>query len=50
LFKDENIGFILYLSDDAPSSNKEERIVRLEPREALIWLNESAEDGGTFWS
>jgi len=50
LFRDENIGFILYLSDDAQSSNMEERIIRLEPREALIWLNETAEDGGTFWS
>jgi hypothetical protein len=50
LFSDENIGFILYLSDDAQSSNMEERIIRLEPREALIWLNETAEDGGTFWS
>jgi hypothetical protein len=39
---------MLYLSDDAQSSNVEERIIRLEPREALIWLNETAEDGGTF--
>ena len=50
LFRDENIGFILYLSDDVQFSNVEERIIRLEPREALIWLNEAAEDGGTFWS
>ena len=50
LFRDENVGFILYLWDDAQSSNMEERIIRLEPREALIWLNETAEDGGTFWS
>ena len=50
LFRDENNGFILYLSDGAAASNTEERIIRLELREALIWLNETPEDGGTFWS
>ena len=50
LFRDENNGFILYLSDGAPASNMEERIIRLEMREALIWLNETPEDGGTFWN
>jgi hypothetical protein len=49
LFRDEN-GFILYLSDSVASSNMEERIVRLEMREALIWLNETPEDGGAFWN
>jgi hypothetical protein len=50
LFRDENSGFILYLSDGVPSSNMEERIIRLEMREALIWLNETPEDGGAFWN
>lgn len=50
LFRDENSGFILYLSDGAPSSNMEERIIRLEMREALIWLNETPDDGGAFWN
>ena len=50
LFRDENNGFILYLSDGGSSSNMEERIVRLEMREALIWLNEPPEDGGAFWN
>jgi hypothetical protein len=50
LFRDENNEFILYLSGEVQSSNMEERIIRLEPREALIWLNETAEDGGAFWS
>jgi hypothetical protein len=50
LFRDENNGFILYLSDGVNSANIEERIIRLETREALIWLNETAEDGGGFWS
>jgi hypothetical protein len=49
LFRDAN-GFILYLSDDVNSANMEERIIRLETREALIWLNESSDDGGEFWS
>jgi hypothetical protein len=49
LFRDEN-GFILYLSDSVAASKAEERIIRLEVREALIWLNETPEDGGTFWN
>jgi len=49
LFRDQNDGFILYLSDVEDPSNSEERIIHLEPREALIWLNETPEDGGTFW-
>jgi len=50
LFKDANNGFILYLSDGVNSSGTEERIIRLETREALIWLNETSDDGGAFWS
>jgi hypothetical protein len=50
LFRDENNGFILYLSDGVSPSNMEERIIRLEMREALIWLNETTEDGGAFWN
>jgi hypothetical protein len=50
LFKDANNGFILYLSDGVNSSNMEERIIRLETREALIWLNETSDDGAAFWS
>lgn len=50
LFRDENNGFILYLSDSVTASKTEERIIRLEMREALIWLNETPEDGGAFWN
>jgi hypothetical protein len=50
LFKDANNGFILYLSDGVNSANMEERVIRLETREALIWLNETSDDGGAFWS
>jgi hypothetical protein len=37
LFRDEN-GFLLYLSKEGSSSSKEERIIRLQAREVLIWL------------
>ena len=50
LFRDENSGFILYLSDSVTASKTEEKLIRLEMREALIWLNETPEDGGAFWN
>ena len=50
LFYDEGNGFILYLSDGLASSVTEERLIRLEMREALLWLNEDPEDSGTFWN
>ena len=48
LFHDEE-GFLLYLSGGDLSSTAEERVVFLELREALIWLNEPPEDQGSFW-
>jgi len=50
LFHDEGKGFLLYLSGGDSSSTAEERVVFLELREALIWLNEPPEDQGSFWS
>jgi hypothetical protein len=50
LFLDGNNCFVLYLSDGVPSSNMKERIIRLEMREALIWLNETSQDEGSFWN
>jgi len=48
LFRDDDNGFILYLSGGlAPAV--EERIVRLDMREALIWLNETSQVEGSFW-
>ena len=47
LFRDDDNGLILYLSGGTPSTT-EERVVRLEMREALIWLNEMPEDGESF--
>ena len=39
LFRDERYGFILCLSDGLASSETSEEIIRLDTREALIWLN-----------
>jgi hypothetical protein len=49
LFRDRR-GFVLYLSDGDPSRDAEERVIALELREALIWLNEASHDQGAFWS
>jgi hypothetical protein len=43
-------GFFLYLSDDDDSSAPQERLISLELREALIWLNEGYPDQGSFWT
>ena len=40
LFRDEHCGFILYLSDDLESSEASDKVIRLDAREALIWLNQ----------
>lgn len=47
LFRDERCGFILYLSDELESSDASDRIIRLDAREALIWLNQMSE--GDEW-
>lgn len=44
LFRDDRGDFILYFADSEPPSVAEEHIVRLGLREALIWLNEPAEN------
>ena len=44
LLHDNRSGFILYLSSGGPRSATEERVLFLEPREALIWLNEPPEE------
>jgi hypothetical protein len=50
LFHDKRKGFLLYLSGEGLSSAAEERVLFLELREALIWLNEPLEDRGSFWA
>ena len=49
LLHDNRKGFILYLSSGEPPSVAEERVLFLEPRKALIWLNEPPEERGLFW-
>lgn len=49
LFRGEDGGFVLYLSDSDSLSGADERLIALDSRDALIWLNESAEASGSFW-
>jgi hypothetical protein len=49
LFRDNDNGLILYLTGGI-SSAAEDRIVRLDMREALIWLNETSQDEASFWN
>jgi hypothetical protein len=50
LFRNNDGRFILYFTDASQPSPREERIVFLELREALIWLNEPDPEQGAFWS
>lgn len=49
LFRQNDGSFILYLSDSDKLAGAEERIVRLDARSALIWVNEPSESQGLFW-
>jgi hypothetical protein len=49
LFRTDGDRFVLYLSDGM-SSIAEERVIFLDLREALIWLNEPSEQHGSFWT
>jgi hypothetical protein len=49
LFRAEDGGYVLYLSDGDSPSGADERLIILDPRDALIWINESAEARGAFW-
>jgi len=50
LFRNDDGRFILYLTDGSEPSRSEERVIFLELREALIWLNEQDQEQGAFWS
>lgn len=50
LFRNDDGRFILYLTDGSQPSLLEERVIFLELREALIWLNEQDQEQGAFWS
>lgn len=49
LFRTCSDRFVLYLSDGKPSL-AEERVIFLDLREALIWLNETSKQHGSFWA
>ncbi|WP_213741642.1 hypothetical protein [Bradyrhizobium sp. dw_411] len=49
LFRDGDGCFLLYLSDGECASAAQERVLLLDLREALIWLNEPAQEQGSFW-
>ena len=49
LFRDSGNRLILYLTGGM-SSAAEERIVLLDVRSALIWLNETPQDEASFWN
>ncbi len=49
LFRICGDGFVLYLAN-GHSSTDEERVMFLDLREALLWLNESSEQHGSFWT
>jgi len=48
LFRDGD-RFVLYLSDGAPPPSCRERLISLNSREALLWLNENPAEPGSFW-
>jgi hypothetical protein len=50
LFRSNGDRFVLYLADNDSSSAGGERIILLDLREALIWLNEPPEQRGAFWT
>jgi len=49
LFRDGD-RFILYLTDGAPPPLCGERLIPLSSRQALLWLNETQLDAGSFWA
>jgi hypothetical protein len=49
LFRDESGAFVLYLSDSDNLCDTDERLIVLDPRNALLWINESTEACGSFW-
>ena len=49
LFRANGDRFVLYLSDARSSTIGDERVILLDLREALLWLNEPFEQRGSFW-
>jgi hypothetical protein len=49
LFRNSEGEYVLYLSSGAGAADAEERLVCLDARNALIWINERPETPGSFW-
>jgi hypothetical protein len=49
LFRDGDGSFLLYLRDGERASVTQERVMLLDLREALLWLNEAAQEQSSFW-
>ena len=41
--------FLLYMTNDGVPSRKQEHIVALRARDAILWLNQEPDDFGSFW-
>ena len=49
LFRNRDGDYVLYLSNGVGSREVEERLICLDARDALIWINEAPESSGSFW-
>ena len=49
LFRNGEGDYVLYLSNGAGFAGAEERLICLDARDALIWINEEAQARGSFW-
>ena len=46
----KNDSFLIYLSDGGVAPLIQERVFNLSARQALLWLNESTDERGSFWA
>lgn len=49
LFRNREGDYLLYLANGSGSSCTEERLICLDARDALIWINEKPDALGSFW-
>jgi hypothetical protein len=49
LFRGQSGEFLLYLSAGNDTVDAAERVVRLDSRQALVWINEEADYCSSFW-
>lgn len=51
LLRDEDGSFVLYMVDwdENVALNRNERLVHLDCRQAIVWINEAPENYGSFW-